>query len=108
MLLLMSIVNDVQNNGCNKHMDNYVKSKLVIHLTHLTYYLHRRILAPEYFEYLDYNEITRNISLFLGLMPQCQKHEQPKKNDLTQSHLCQQILKPQPFVLSLTHHGFHQ
>ena len=50
-----AIIRDVQNNECNKHMDNHSKSKLVIHSTHPACCLHHHILAPECFGYLSNN-----------------------------------------------------
>lgn len=60
----------------NIHMDNHLKSKLIIYSTLFAYYLHNRILTLEYFEYLNYNEIIKSISIFLRLMPRCCQHEQ--------------------------------
>ena len=79
MLPLMLIASDVQDNECSKHMDNYLKPKLLIHSTHLAYYLHCHILTLKYLEYPNYDVTRVNIFHLLGLKSLYQGHELPPK-----------------------------
>jgi len=69
------------------HMDNHLKPKLATHFTHISCYLHRQISTLKYFEYLYCNETIQNISYFLWLMSQCQRHEEAQQSFLTKLYL---------------------